>query len=78
MVYTSEAYRVAFLAFLEETYSLRKTAAKAGIAKSTAFDIKKKAAEIEIQHVEQNLSPPTRRWQLAVQPKVEGLLFFLR
>src|SRR5450432_2355176 len=35
----------------------------------TAFDIKKKAAEIEIQHIEQNLPPPTRQQQLAIRPK---------
>jgi hypothetical protein len=48
----SEADKDAFLALLEEGYTLRKTAEKAGIVKSTAFDIKKKAAEIEIQHAE--------------------------
>jgi hypothetical protein len=61
MVYTSEANKGAFLAFLEEGYTLRKATEKASIVKSTVFDIKKKAAEIEIQHIEQNLPPPTRQ-----------------
>jgi hypothetical protein len=60
MVYTSEADKGALLAFLEAGYPLRVAAKKAGIPKSTAYDIKKKAEEIEIQHIENNLSPPTR------------------
>ena len=61
MVYTSKADKGAFLTFLEEGYTLWKAAAKAGIEKSTAFDIKKKAAEIEIQHAKQNLPPLSRQ-----------------
>jgi hypothetical protein len=70
MVYTSNANKGVFLAFLEEGYCLWVAAKKAGIPKSTAYDIKKKAAEIKIQHVENNLPPLTQQQQLAIQLKI--------
>jgi hypothetical protein len=59
--YTSEADKGAFLAYLEIGYTLRKAAKLAGLTKSTAWDIRKKAGEIELHHTENNLPPPTRQ-----------------
>ena len=69
MGYTSEADKGAFLAFLEDGYKLRKAAKKASINKSTAFDIKTKAGEVQLDHIERGLPPPTRQEMLAIWPK---------
>ena len=68
--YTSEADKGAFLVYLGLGYTLRKAAKLAGLMKSTAFDIRKRAGEIKLHYTENNLPPPTRQQQLAIRPKI--------
>jgi hypothetical protein len=44
-------------------------AKQAGLAKSTAQDIWKRAGEIEISHAADNLPPPSIKELVAVKPK---------
>jgi len=67
--YTEPAEAGAFLAFLKTGMSSRKAAVAAGLNKSTAHDIKERAANVEIEHAKQGLPPPTFTQQVAVRPK---------
>jgi hypothetical protein len=55
----SDAKKAQFLTYLECRKGVREAGRLAEIAKSTASDIKARAAEVEVQHAEQGLPPPT-------------------
>jgi hypothetical protein len=43
-------------------------ARRAGLTSSTAFEIKDRAAQVEIEHAKQSLPPPTLREQITRKP----------
>jgi hypothetical protein len=55
LLYTKPAEARAFLAFLKTGMSFCKAIVAARINKSTAYDIKEQAANVEIEHAKQGL-----------------------
>ncbi len=70
MPYTSEAQKAQYLTYRECGIKPSEAAKRAGLAKSTAQDIYRRAGEIEASYAENNLSPPTIEELVAVKPKI--------
>jgi hypothetical protein len=68
-LYTEPAEAGAFLALLKSGMSSCKAAAAVRLTKSTVYDIKERAANVEIEHAEQGLPLPTFTQQVAIRPK---------
>jgi hypothetical protein len=67
--YTSEARKAQYLAYRETGMKNTQAAKKAGIKRNTGHNIWARAGQLEIDHFEKDLPPPTIEELVAVKPK---------
>lgn len=83
--HASDEDKSAFLVHLQYVHYAEATR-RAGLGSSTAFKVKDRAAEVEIEHAKKGLPPPTLREQIARKPgtgakpkiSVEEVTFLLK
>src|SRR5450432_3222724 len=69
MVYTSDARKAQYLTYREYGMKSTEAAKRAGIPRSIAHDIWMHAGNLEVQHNENDLLPPTIEELVAIKPK---------
>ena len=69
MVYTSDARKAQYLTYRECGMKSTEAAKRAGIPRSIAHDIWMHAGNLEVQHNENDLLPPTIEELVAIKPK---------
>lgn len=66
--HTSDAQKARFLTLIECGTKQSEAARSCGLERSTAFNIKKRAGDLMVQHTENGLPPPTIDEQVARKP----------
>jgi hypothetical protein len=69
MAYTSDARKAQYLTYREIGLRNSVAAKRSGITRQTRHNIWKRAGQLEIDHVEQDLPPPTIEQTVAIRPK---------